>query len=324
METKNSDEVVLKTLQNLKYTSCKLLAPQARGGGGLALLWNQEVEIEILSECSNFIDTCIKAEGKSFFMTFIYGAPEQSKRKVIWNQLTDIGKDRAKEWILTGDFNDIIDSSEKFGGPPRPEGSFVDFRTFMSECDLYDLRHSGNLLSWRGQRHDHLVFCRLDRVMSNSAWAESYPSGRSEYLRFEGSDHRPLITYFDLKKKKNSGLFRYDRRYRDNKEVTDLIKKAWQAHIPETVEKKIGRCRMAIIIWSREQHLNSQKTIDTLREKLEMAMVDPSSNPDMLASINEKLKTAYKEEEEFWKQRSRQLWLTLGDIFTQSLREEKQ
>lgn len=149
--------------------------------------------------------------------------------------------------------------------------------------------------------------------MSNSAWAETYPSGRSEYLKFEGSDHRPLVTFFDLKKKKSKSLFRYDRRLRNNPEVTDLIVQAWQAQVLESVEKKLSRCRVAIIKWNMEQQLNSQKTIDALKEKLEEVMVDPNSLSPAVTSMNEALKEAYKKEEEFWKQRSRQLWLTLGD-----------
>ena len=96
--------------------------------------------------------------------------------------MTVIGQFRAEVWLLTADFNDIINSAENQGGPDRHEGSFIDLRTFMSTCDLFDLQHSGNFLSWRGQRYDHLVHCRLDRSMSNSALAECYPSGRCEYL----------------------------------------------------------------------------------------------------------------------------------------------
>lgn len=183
------------------------------------------MELEILQESPNFIDTRISAEGRTFYATFLYGEPERAKRKTIWNQLSLIGQNRPEPWWLTGDFNDIIDSSEKQGGVIRAEGTFLDLRTLMSECDLYDLQHSGNFLSWRGKRHDHLVFCRLDRSMSNSRWAEEYPSGRSEYLMFEASDHRPLVIYFDLQKKRKKGLFRYDRRYRKNKEVTKLVVK---------------------------------------------------------------------------------------------------
>jgi len=31
-------------------------------------------------------------------------------------------------WLITGDFNDIIGSNEKVGGPDRPESSFSDIR----------------------------------------------------------------------------------------------------------------------------------------------------------------------------------------------------
>lgn len=45
-------------------------------------------------------------------------------------------------------------------------------------------------------------------------------------------------------------------------------------------------------------------------------MSDPAVEDSMIASINRNLLLAYKAEEEFWKQRSRQLWLSLGDLNT--------
>jgi len=41
--------------------------------------------------------------------------------------------------------------------------------------------------------------------MANSAWLKAYPFGRSEYLRFKGSDHRPVGVYFDPVKKRQQG-----------------------------------------------------------------------------------------------------------------------
>lgn len=45
-------------------------------------------------------------------------------------------------------------------------------------------------------------------------------------------------------------------------------------------------------------------------------MTAPVSDDDLLTDLNMKLLNAYKAEEEFWRQRSRQLWLTLGDSNT--------
>ncbi|CAA7019207.1 unnamed protein product [Microthlaspi erraticum] len=202
-----------------------MVPPHSRGGGGLAHLWKKEIELRILHQCDNFIDTEIRFQGKTFMATFVYGAPDKENRKAVWDAIIEKTEGRDTPWLLTGDFNEILDNSEKVGGPARQENSFVDFRSFMSECDLYDLRHSGNFLSWRGVRYKHNVKCRLDRAMAKSAWIEAYPSGRCEYLNYEGSSHRPIITFFYPAKKKRKGLFRYDRSLRNNEEVKLLVER---------------------------------------------------------------------------------------------------
>lgn len=99
----------------------------------------------------------------------------------------------------------------------------MDLRSFYSEGDLYDLPHSGDFLSWRGKRGDYLVRCRLDRAAANSAWAEMFPTARIQYLDYEGSDHRPIVTIVEPERNKRKGMFRYDRRLKDNIEVKALV-----------------------------------------------------------------------------------------------------
>lgn len=72
--------------------------------------------------------------------------------------------------------------------------------SFFSEGDLYDLHHFGDILSWRGQHRDHLFRCRLDRDVTN----------RFQYLAYEGSDHKPIISFLEPGKKKRRGIFIYD------------------------------------------------------------------------------------------------------------------
>lgn len=135
---------------------------------------------------------------------------------------------RDSPWFITGDFNDILSNSEKDGGPDRAEGTFLDLRSFYSEGDLFDLPHSGDMLSWRGVRGDFLVKCRLARAAATNSWAEYFPSARSQYLPLEGSDHRPLVSVFETTLKKRRGMFRYDRRLRDNPEVKKLVEEVWK------------------------------------------------------------------------------------------------
>lgn len=146
-ETKKPPEIVDEKLDILNFVSKFHVPPHSPGGGGLSLLWNSSIKIQILYSCDNFIDTEIEYKNKSFFATFTYGAPEQANRRKVLQHLSDICESRSGPWFLTGDFNDIIDNTEKDGGPARTEGSFGQFRIFLSQCDLFDLRHSGNFLS---------------------------------------------------------------------------------------------------------------------------------------------------------------------------------
>ncbi|CAA7021818.1 unnamed protein product [Microthlaspi erraticum] len=216
-----------------------------------------------------------------------------------------MGLSRDKPWFLTGDFNDIIDSTEKSGGQQRKEASFGNFRTFLSHSDLFDLQHTRNFLSWRGIRGSHLVHCRLHRTMANSMWLELYPTSRCYYLDYEGSDHRPLLSEFQHEKKKKGGIFRYDRAMRHNPEISKLIKVTWNKFEGELVETCIANCRKEISRWSRKHHMNNRKTIDEEKAKLETAMSATIPNPTTIKESNKKLEAAYRKEEEFWKQRNK-------------------
>ena len=153
METKNAPEFVNDKLDSLNFESKFHVPPCSCASGGLSLYWNSCIDIKIVEACDNFIDTEIIYKKKRFFSTFTYGAPEAQNRREILQKLTLIGRNRNEPWFLTGDFNDILDNIEKDGGIMRPEGTFIDFQTFMSESDLFHLRHTGNFLSWRGVYH---------------------------------------------------------------------------------------------------------------------------------------------------------------------------
>lgn len=223
------------------------------------LSWKKDIDLKVISSSDNFSDTAIIYKGKEFHATFVYGEPDHTKRVQVWNAITNLQTVSGAPWFLIGEFNEIVDNSEKCGGPARAEGTLCAFRSFLSLNGLFDLQFSGSYLSWRGKRHSHLVLCRLDRAMSNSEWTEMFPSCRSQYLKYEGSDHRPLLTFLDTTKKRGQKIFRYDRRLRDNEEIKELIRKIWDSSHSMSVEEKLSSCRKAICAWSKRFHENSQK-----------------------------------------------------------------
>lgn len=198
METENQDIFVMNEIQDMYFDSHFLFSPHGHGGGGLALSWKNHVDVQVFSTSHNFIDTRISFKGLQFYCTFVYGAPQVANRQGVWDKLASLCASRTGPWYLTGDFNEIINNNEKSGGKDRPESTFCSFQSFLAQCDLFDLQHTGNFLSCRGKRGTHVVHCRLNSAVANSDWYEAFPTARSHYLLFERSYHRPCSLYLTL------------------------------------------------------------------------------------------------------------------------------
>lgn len=63
--------------------------------------------------------------------------------------------------------------------------------------------------------------------------------------------------------------------------------------------------------WSKTQYRNSRVFIEQKKQELELAMINPVGDQELIKKINDELSKAYQEEEEYWRQRSRLLWLKL-------------
>lgn len=237
-------------------------------------------------------------------MYLYYGAPEVGNRQAVWDTLSNLSSSRSGAWYLTGDFNEIINNAEKSGGRDRVESTFVNFRSFLSQCDLFDLQHTCNFLSWRGTRGSqetgtYIVHCRLDRALANSEWSDLFPTAKCHYLLYEGSDHRPLLSIFDPTKLKSHRLFRYDRRLRCNPDVKALVDRVWRENEDLNVMNQISNCRKAIAKWSKEQYLNSKKVINELKIRLDTELSKSNAEDTAISSINLSLLQAYRAEEEY-------------------------
>lgn len=299
METKNTSETILEKLQWLTIDNHFAVPPITPGGGGLFLIWKKEIQLTVRSSSKNLIDTVITDKGKTYHITFVYGEPDHTKRLTVWNELSTLQPISGTPWLLSGDFNELTDNSEKKGGPERAEGTFCAFRTFLSSNGLFDIKHYGNYLSWRGKRNSHIVQCRLDRSVSNSSWLDAFPSCRCQYLKYEGSDHRPLLTFLDTRRKTGAKIFRFDRRLKDNPVFRQLVQKTWDAVPHLDVEGKLSCCRRAICQWSKEFQANSRKAIETLKGQLDVAMSSLLPHEDLIHGLNTALIKAYKEEEAY-------------------------
>ncbi|KAG7559082.1 Reverse transcriptase domain [Arabidopsis thaliana x Arabidopsis arenosa] len=314
-ETKNVRVELEERQFELGYDNLFTVEPDGCSGG-LALFYSNDYPTTIISSNDRLIDVETVIDGNKVFLSFVYGDPVVMCREIVWERLTRIGVVREGAWFLIGDFNELTGHHEKQGGKKRSENSFLPFRTMIHNCGLIDFPFKGNSFSWVGRRRNGLIKCRLDRALGNEDWHTIFSHTNVEYLRLWGSDHRPILANI-LSKKKLSRRFQFDKRWLGKEGLEEAIQSGWGA--PSTDEsdlvKKIQSCRRAISNRRKSDaaNNNSAQLIEKLTKELDEAQLDENREPDDILQLKYKLCDAFREEEIFWKQKSRANWLDEGD-----------
>ncbi|KAL0421421.1 UNVERIFIED_CONTAM: putative mitochondrial protein [Sesamum latifolium] len=133
--------------------------PSKGRSGGLAVPWIKSVNVQLQNFSSNHID---------------------------------ISSGRA--WLCARDYNEILDQSEKSGGPPRPNWQIRNFRWALEDCGLSNIGFSGSSFTWSNRHlHPHIVLERLDRACANAGWSVLFPDAVVSHIPVNCSDHKALL-----------------------------------------------------------------------------------------------------------------------------------
>ena len=109
-------------------------------GGRLALLWNDDLELEIVPYNNHHIDGLVKGvDGKLWRCTRIYRHPEVNQKPHTWTLMRRLSGLFSYPWIYCGDFNEILNLAEQMGGNDRNLNMVADFKAAVEECHLIDV-----------------------------------------------------------------------------------------------------------------------------------------------------------------------------------------
>lgn len=97
--------------------------------GGLALLWKNESKVEIESFSQRHISAKVTDPmiNSQWLFTRVYWESETGKHHITWDLIQALKPNDNTPWLVTGDFNKILYSLEKFEGRPRSEKQIQDF-----------------------------------------------------------------------------------------------------------------------------------------------------------------------------------------------------
>lgn len=145
-------------------------------GGGLALFWNSNVNVNIKSYSSHYIDAVVQNKSDMLWRcTGVYGHLKAKKKHHTWTLLKRLADLSFYPWCYFVDFNEILHCHEKSGGNDRNLSMMTEFRKSIQACNLIDIGYKGSQFTWSNKRfRPHLIEERLDRFLCSKDWRNNF------------------------------------------------------------------------------------------------------------------------------------------------------
>ncbi|KAL0430578.1 UNVERIFIED_CONTAM: hypothetical protein Sradi_0683800 [Sesamum radiatum] len=116
----------------------------------------------------------------------------------------------AVPWLVGGDFNTVVDTSEVCGQSGDVRGAAEEFQSCLRDTGLITLPMQGEWFTWHNcSRDSKSLWKRLDRVLVNDWWLERWLNSSYMSLNARTSDHSPLVLRGDTPGQ-SASMFRFD------------------------------------------------------------------------------------------------------------------
>ncbi|XP_075633693.1 uncharacterized protein LOC142606189 [Castanea sativa] len=286
METRLDIDGIKHWCSELPYKN-KFFVEKPGLGGGLAMLWKEEIRLEVFKFSDNQISSWVtKSDGFRWLLTGFYGWPEVRDHFKSWTLLSHLYSYMDGAWMCIGDFNEMLSSTEKLSCRSSPPQQLDAFRKALELCRLVDLGFVGYLYTWNNRRPGTAnTRERLDRAVANEAWKVKFPGTTVTHIILHASDHLPLILQNHAAPRQNTRRdrgFKFEEAWllwdhcakvvqdaRENSEVGETAL--------ETVRLKINGCIMDLRAWGASKTHVGTKEIKDLQKQIEWLTSAPSA-----------------------------------------------
>ncbi|KAL0294557.1 UNVERIFIED_CONTAM: hypothetical protein Sradi_6878400 [Sesamum radiatum] len=155
-------------------------------------------------------------------------------RRDLWGDLVRISHVVAEPWVVGGDFNTVVDTSEVCGHSGDVGGAAEEFQGCLRDTGLIALPMQGEWFTWHNcNRDSRSLWKRLDRILVNDWWLESWPNSSYMSLNARTSDHSPLVIRGDTPRQ-TASMFRFDNCLARSADFIPSVRRIWQHHIVGT------------------------------------------------------------------------------------------
>ncbi|XP_062017671.1 uncharacterized protein LOC133734024 [Rosa rugosa] len=266
--------------KNCFVVECKFVPKKNSKGvsrsGGLALLWEEDVVVDIQSFSDSHIDVVVgePSDPKRWRFTGFYGQPRPENRHLSWALLKTLSLHGNLPWVVGGDLNEITSTDDKEGGVVRNIRQMMGLRDALDFGLLSDIKFLGPRYTWQGIRGGHLIKIRLDRFVASQSWKNLYSASRVLHLNPSTSDH--LLILLEVRehmqtKRRRGRRFRFEELWLREEDCKQIVEQSWESGSGSDafskICDKIRRTRSALESWSFDKFRSLTRTIEDTRAR---------------------------------------------------------
>ena len=121
METKAKKYILERVGSRIQFTNL-FVVPHVNTGGGLALFWKSDLDVDVQTFSTNHIDAIVNQRvDDAWRFTGFYEDPDTANQENSQGLLRVLSHQFNLPWVCMGDFNEILFANEKMGWLDRPK-----------------------------------------------------------------------------------------------------------------------------------------------------------------------------------------------------------
>nr|KYP74693.1 hypothetical protein KK1_007380 [Cajanus cajan] len=164
---------------------------------------------------------------KSWVCTAVYASPRVDLRQQGWAHLRELGGRVTMPWLVLGDFNEVMLSTECRGGQFSMARA-SQFLEVLNDCNLLDMGAKGLRFTWYRNHRGSMLAKRLDRAVCNIVWQAMFPEAYVENLCRVYFDHCPLLLRRDGSRDKSQDRpFGFQAAWATHRDFERIVREAW-------------------------------------------------------------------------------------------------
>ncbi|KAL4298098.1 hypothetical protein GQ457_12G013510 [Hibiscus cannabinus] len=213
------------------------------GCNGLMLLWNNAINVNLLSYSATHIDATVDSPTGSFHFTGFHGYYTESMKHLNWSLFDRLRQASSLPWLIGGDFNELLCHSEKEGGRRKARGLVENSRECLHQNNLFDCNPSSGWFTFTYSNGSfRTIRERLDRFVASPDWLSRHPFFRASSSFTAKSDHCILLMDSDPvvdngSSRRGGDYFRYDNCWATESACIDKVHTVWSFTAGSAIDK---------------------------------------------------------------------------------------